>query len=51
MNLIRASSWLHHTGMDKFGNRDGRTRKLLSLVKAVVPMMAQNLVDRVIQCH
>jgi alkylation response protein AidB-like acyl-CoA dehydrogenase len=37
--------------MDTHGNADGHTRKLLSLTKAVVPEMAQRLIDRVIQAH
>merc|ERR1711988_1186606 len=35
--------------MDKLGNTDKYTRKLLSLVKAVVPRMAQNVIDRSMQ--
>lgn len=35
--------------MDKLGNTDNYTRKLLSLVKAVVPGMTQNVVDRAMQ--
>jgi alkylation response protein AidB-like acyl-CoA dehydrogenase len=35
--------------MDKLGNTDKYTRKLLSLVKAVVPGMTQNVVDRAMQ--
>merc|ERR1719160_1908123 len=35
--------------MDKLGNTDKYTRKLLSLVKAVVPRMAQGVVDRAMQ--
>jgi len=35
--------------MDKLGNTDKYTRKLLSLVKAVVPSMTQNVVDRAMQ--
>mmetsp|Transcript_58333 Transcript_58333/g.126100 ORF Transcript_58333/g.126100 Transcript_58333/m.126100 type:complete len:437 (-) Transcript_58333:9-1319(-) len=37
--------------MDKLGNRDAYTRKLLSLVKAVVPSMAQRVIDRAMQVH
>lgn len=35
--------------MDKLGNTDKYTRKLLSLVKAVVPRMAQSVIDRAMQ--
>jgi len=35
--------------MDRLGNTDKYTRKLLSLVKAVVPRMAQSVVDRAMQ--
>merc|ERR1719409_1985171 len=37
--------------MDRLGNTDPYTRKLLSLVKAVVPAMAQRVVDRAMQVH
>jgi alkylation response protein AidB-like acyl-CoA dehydrogenase len=37
--------------MDELGNADARTRQLLSLVKAVVPKMSQNIIDRAIQIH
>ena len=37
------------TRMDELGNADARTRQLLSIVKALVPKMAQNLIDRAIQ--
>merc|ERR1719313_1003051 len=37
--------------MDKLGNTDKYTRKLLSLVKAVVPSVAQKVVDRAMQLH
>jgi len=37
--------------MDRLGNTDHYTRKLLSLVKAVVPSMAQRVVDRSMQVH
>jgi len=35
--------------MDKFGNKDKRTRQLLSLVKAYVPITVQYVVDRCMQ--
>lgn len=35
--------------MDRLGNTDRYTRKLLSLVKAVVPLMTQRTVDRAMQ--
>jgi len=35
--------------MDKLGNTDKYTRKILSLVKAQVPMMTQKVVDRAMQ--
>merc|ERR1712070_1107535 len=35
--------------MDKLGNTDKYTRKLLSLVKAVVPSVAQKTIDRAMQ--
>lgn len=37
--------------MDRLGNTDHYTRKLLSLVKAVVPSMTQRVVDRAMQIH
>lgn len=37
--------------MDRLGNKDEYTRKLLSLVKAVVPGMTQRVVDRAMQIH
>eukprot|EP01065_Artemidia_motanka_P023413 TRINITY_DN27_c0_g4_i1.p1 TRINITY_DN27_c0_g4~~TRINITY_DN27_c0_g4_i1.p1 ORF type:complete len:467 (+),score=165.38 TRINITY_DN27_c0_g4_i1:90-1403(+) len=37
--------------MDRLGNTDRQTRKLLSLVKAVVPNMAQRVADRAMQVH
>eukprot|EP00036_Acanthoecidae_sp_10tr_P015075 CAMPEP_0206293582 /NCGR_PEP_ID=MMETSP0106_2-20121207/4212_1 /ASSEMBLY_ACC=CAM_ASM_000206 /TAXON_ID=81532 /ORGANISM="Acanthoeca-like sp., Strain 10tr" /LENGTH=448 /DNA_ID=CAMNT_0053724183 /DNA_START=171 /DNA_END=1514 /DNA_ORIENTATION=- len=37
--------------MDVHGNRDGRTRQMLSLVKAHVPGAVQIVVDRCIQAH
>jgi len=37
--------------MDKLGNTDHYTRKLLSLVKAVVPSMTQRVVDKAMQVH
>lgn len=37
--------------MDRLGNKDHYTRKLLSLVKAVVPSMAQRVIDRSMQMH
>lgn len=37
--------------MDRLGNTDPYTRKLLSLVKAVCPSMAQRVVDRSMQVH
>merc|ERR1711920_1031679 len=37
--------------MDRLGNTDNYTRKLLSLVKAVVPSMAQRVIDRAMQVH
>lgn len=37
--------------MDRLGNTDHQTRKLLSLVKAVVPTMTQKIVDRAMQVH
>eukprot|EP00442_Polarella_glacialis_P047194 CAMPEP_0115119040 /NCGR_PEP_ID=MMETSP0227-20121206/44854_1 /TAXON_ID=89957 /ORGANISM="Polarella glacialis, Strain CCMP 1383" /LENGTH=372 /DNA_ID=CAMNT_0002520433 /DNA_START=73 /DNA_END=1188 /DNA_ORIENTATION=- len=37
--------------MDHLGNRDHYTRKILSLVKAVVPGMAQKVIDRAMQIH
>lgn len=37
--------------MDRLGNTDRYTRKLLSLVKAVVPSMTQRVVDRAMQVH
>merc|ERR1711879_948234 len=36
---------------DRLGNTDHYTRKLLSLVKAVVPSMTQKVVDRAMQMH
>lgn len=35
--------------MDRLGNTDKYTRKLLSLVKAAVPRMAQSVIDRAMQ--
>merc|ERR1712087_422408 len=35
--------------MDEFGNKDSRTRQLLSLVKAYVPITVQFVVDRCMQ--
>lgn len=35
--------------MDKLGNTDKYTRKILSLVKAIVPRMAQGVIDRAMQ--
>merc|ERR1719433_516748 len=37
--------------MDRLGNTDHYTRKLLSLVKAVVPSMTQSVIDRAMQIH
>ena len=37
--------------MDIYGNKDGRTRQLLSLVKAHVPQTVQYLIDRCVQAH
>lgn len=37
--------------MDRLGNTDHYTRKILSLVKAVVPSMTQRVVDRAMQIH
>ncbi|CAE8617295.1 unnamed protein product [Polarella glacialis] len=37
--------------MDRLGNSDHYTRKILSLVKAVVPGMAQKVIDRAMQIH
>jgi len=37
--------------MDRLGNKDHYTRKLLSLVKAVVPSMTQSVADRCMQIH
>jgi len=37
--------------MDRLGNTDPYTRKLLSLVKAVVPSMTQKVVDAAMQLH
>lgn len=37
--------------MDRLGNTDKYTRKLLSLVKAVVPLMTQRVIDRAMQVH
>jgi alkylation response protein AidB-like acyl-CoA dehydrogenase len=37
--------------MDTRGNKDAYTRQLLSLVKADVPMIVQNIVDKAIQVH
>jgi len=37
--------------MDTCGNKDPRTRQLLSMVKAHVPVTVQGLVDRCIQAH
>ncbi|KAK3279147.1 hypothetical protein CYMTET_12955 [Cymbomonas tetramitiformis] len=37
--------------MDKFGNKDPRTRQLLSLVKAHVPVTLQDCTDRCMQAH
>merc|ERR1711998_17091 len=37
--------------MDCHGNADPRTRQLLSLVKAHVPITVQGIVDRCIQAH
>merc|ERR1712129_338339 len=37
--------------MDTLGNTDPYTRKLLSLVKAVVPSMTQKVMDRAMQMH
>eukprot|EP00929_Paragymnodinium_shiwhaense_P006767 TRINITY_DN110729_c0_g1_i1.p1 TRINITY_DN110729_c0_g1~~TRINITY_DN110729_c0_g1_i1.p1 ORF type:complete len:449 (+),score=108.62 TRINITY_DN110729_c0_g1_i1:74-1420(+) len=37
--------------MDRLGNTDHYTRKVLSLVKAVVPSMTQRVVDRAMQVH
>lgn len=43
--------WEAADRMDRLGNKDAETRKLLSLVKAVVPSMTQKVVDRAIQIH
>merc|ERR1712232_1153110 len=37
--------------MDRLGNTDPYTRKLLSLVKAVVPSMAERVIDHAMQMH
>jgi len=37
--------------MDKNGNKDPYTRKLLSLVKAHIPQMVQQVADRAMQAH
>jgi len=37
--------------MDQLGNRDLKTRQLLALVKAQVPLCLQAIVDRCIQAH
>lgn len=37
--------------MDRLGNTDPYTRKVLAIVKAAVPMVAQKVVDRAIQVH
>eukprot|EP01062_Namystynia_karyoxenos_P015154 TRINITY_DN154_c0_g4_i1.p1 TRINITY_DN154_c0_g4~~TRINITY_DN154_c0_g4_i1.p1 ORF type:complete len:439 (+),score=143.19 TRINITY_DN154_c0_g4_i1:100-1416(+) len=37
--------------MDRLGNTDRETRKVLSLVKAVVPSMTYRVADRAIQVH
>merc|ERR1712083_210575 len=37
--------------MDQLGNTDPYTRKMLSIVKAVVPSMAQKVIDRAMQVH
>lgn len=37
--------------MDTCGNRDGRTRQMLSMVKAHVPLAVQTILDRCIQIH
>merc|ERR1712187_509857 len=37
--------------MDRLGNTDHKTRKLLSIVKAAVPSIAQKVIDRSMQVH
>merc|ERR1719265_2480446 len=37
--------------MDTRGNKDAYTRQLLSLVKADVPIVVQNVVDKALQVH
>jgi hypothetical protein len=37
--------------MDTNGNKDAKTRQLLSLVKAHVPITVQTIIDRCIQAH
>lgn len=37
--------------MDEIGNKDARTRQLLSLVKARIPVVVQGIVERAIQAH
>ncbi len=37
--------------MDRFGNKDERTRQKLSLVKALVPLMTERVADRAMQIH
>ena len=37
--------------MDEAGNKDPRTRQLLAMVKAHVPVTVQTLADRCIQAH
>lgn len=45
--LVRRAAEL----MDKKGNKDPYTRKLLSLVKAHIPQMVQTIADRAMQAH
>ena len=37
--------------MDEIGNKDARTRQLLSLVKARIPVVVQGIVERAMQAH
>jgi len=51
IDQARLLVWEAADRMDKLGNQDPTTRKLLSLVKAIVPKMTQMVVDRAIQIH
>eukprot|EP01126_Amoeba_proteus_P057033 TRINITY_DN7234_c2_g1_i2.p1 TRINITY_DN7234_c2_g1~~TRINITY_DN7234_c2_g1_i2.p1 ORF type:complete len:283 (-),score=55.84 TRINITY_DN7234_c2_g1_i2:145-993(-) len=51
IDQARLLLWQAADFMDLYGNKDDKTRRLLSLVKAIVPRMTQEVVDRAIQIH